>query len=200
MSIKEFPLHEENNDLLFIKIDFSYGSWPNLIKLDHNKYAILTNHYTFSTPQLTSRNIAIDLLHKLQKFYSTKSQKDIDKINHEIEKQSKQGIDEKHYENMPTKGYIYFLQAKNIAVKIGKTINLQNRFNQIQPRLPFETQVICTIKTSDYTLLENKFHKLFYNKHVNGEWFKLTNNDIKDIENRKLPQDILDLIINIEEE
>ena len=77
-----------NNDLLFVRITPNYplGSWPNPIKINDNQYAIFTNHYHFLPSQLTHRDIAIDLLSRLQKFYSENSQKYIDRINLEFKK------------------------------------------------------------------------------------------------------------------
>jgi hypothetical protein len=156
--------------------------------------------------KITSWNDAKKLIERLNKFYSTYSKEDVEKFQKENAQYKKEQVkirweqefgeiytEEKIYN--PINGFIYFLQAENDIVKIGKTINLKNRFDQIQPQLPFKTKIMYVLKTPDYTLLEKKFHELFDDKQVNGEWFKLTDIDIENIKCRILPQDILDLII-----
>lgn len=195
-----------NNEFLFIRVTTNdpYSLWPDTIKITNEKHAIFTNHYAFLPSQLTSQNTAIKLLNKLQKFYSENSQEDIDKINFELKIQSKQNVDRElkemdsdfHPEKVPIQGYIYFLQAENKMVKIGKAINLKNRFDQIQPKLPFKVKNIHVIKAKNYSLAESLFHDLFDQiRFEDTEWFALTNNDIEDIKNKKLPQNILELII-----
>lgn len=83
----------------------------------------------------------------------------------------------------PQKGYVYLLkfEGKN-SYKIGKTINLEARITQFEIKLPFETQLICAIPSDDITVLEAQLHERFAQQRINGEWFKLTANDVKYIQ------------------
>ncbi|MCU7667511.1 GIY-YIG nuclease family protein [Bacillus thuringiensis] len=74
---------------------------------------------------------------------------------------------------------IYFLQEQdNHRVKIGKAKNLKTKkFFAVKP--PFDWKIIHTIEHANYSALETYFHKLFKLKRVNGEWFKLTEEDIE---------------------
>jgi hypothetical protein len=74
-------------------------------------------------------------------------------------------------------GYIYILQAGQYY-KIGRTNDLNQRMTQIQPKLPFETELIHTIETSDPASDESYLHRKFASKRTNGEWFELDEGDI----------------------
>lgn len=79
-----------------------------------------------------------------------------------------------------TKGLIYILKAiSQPYYKIGKTIDINARLNQIQPALPFKTKLICTIPSNNINKDELFLHEKFKDKRTNGEWFDLSNEDIK---------------------
>ena len=107
-----------------------------------------------------------ELLKKLNQFYDKYSKEDIETIQQQNEERRTQKRNEQWEKEfgapypyssqeqyikskIKTAGYIYFLKADNIAIKIGKTISLKKRFDQIQPALPFKTHIIHPIKTSD---------------------------------------------------
>ena len=79
-----------------------------------------------------------------------------------------------------TKGLIYILKAiSQPYYKIGKTIDINARLNQIQPALPFKTKLICTILSNNINKDKLFLHEKFKDKRTNGEWFDLSNEDIK---------------------
>ena len=51
--------------------------------------------------------------------------------------------------------------------------DLQQRFDEIQPKLPFETEVLCLIGVNDMVSVEKALHQTFREKRRNGEWFEL---------------------------
>lgn len=79
-----------------------------------------------------------------------------------------------------TLGYIYFLSGEGY-VKIGKTTNLDNRMSNLKLCLPFKVELLHTIKSKDINKDEATLHEIFATKRTNGEWFKLSDEDIKEI-------------------
>ncbi len=74
-------------------------------------------------------------------------------------------------------GYIYIIQGGGFY-KIGCTNDVKERINTFAPKLPFETEIIFTIKVNDKYDAENFLHTRFANKRMNGEWFTLDEDDI----------------------
>lgn len=78
-------------------------------------------------------------------------------------------------------GFVYFLKADNNLVKIGKTKRLDERIHHFSVKLPYQTQLIHSISTSNMDQLERHFHKVFVQKRKHGEWFELSEEDITSI-------------------
>jgi len=166
----------------------------------------LMDNYGFKA-DFTPWKKAKALIGSLNTFYSKYSEKDIKAFQQAKNQRDKKEVAAnwkifgEDFYNDPQealnqdKGYIYFLQCtKTKVVKIGKTISLRNRINQIKPQLPFKTKITHTIKTRNASILEELFHQVFQNKQLNGEWFELSKEDIQNIKTKNLPQNILDLI------
>ena len=77
-------------------------------------------------------------------------------------------------------GYVYFVQCNN-KVKIGFSRNYIERIKIYKVASPFESKMLHVIKTDDCKKLEEYFHNRFASKRVEGEWFDLTEIDIKQI-------------------
>ena len=81
---------------------------------------------------------------------------------------------------------VYLLRHKNIPeyTKIGYTGDLQNRVKSLQTASPTGIEVIKTYKFPKRRAeqLEQGLHKKYHFKHSHLEWFKLTNEDIQDID------------------
>ncbi len=75
-------------------------------------------------------------------------------------------------------GYVYLLKA-GPWYKIGKTVSLHDRFTQLVTQLPFAIELTGYIRTTSMTACESKYHKQFSEKRLNGEWFSLTDDDVK---------------------
>lgn len=77
-------------------------------------------------------------------------------------------------------GYVYLLSAPHdlTLFKIGRTSNPQNRLRTFNIKLPFAVEYICTIKTDDMYALESTLHRKFASKRLDGEWFRLTSEDV----------------------
>jgi hypothetical protein len=73
---------------------------------------------------------------------------------------------------------IVYLIAGGGYHKIGLTTNIEARFKDIGTKLPFTSEVIHTIRTSDIYRLEKYWHERFASKRAEGEWFILTDEDV----------------------
>ncbi len=78
------------------------------------------------------------------------------------------------------RGYVYFVADDQGRVKIGKTYRLKDRLGEYTKQA-FEPVLLHTIKTNDMDLTEELFHEQFKDKRIRGEWFALTEKDIKQI-------------------
>lgn len=81
-------------------------------------------------------------------------------------------------ENM--RGYIYVIYVGDGLYKIGKTGNLERRFNELG-----EERLVRLIRADNITRLEGQLHRYFSNKRVtpSQELFKLNDSDILYIHN-----------------
>lgn len=75
-------------------------------------------------------------------------------------------------------GYVYILQSGD-AFKIGKAIDVDRRIMQISPIPPYPVKLIHSIRTTNHHALETQLHEYFAAKRLNGEWFKLTDQDVR---------------------
>lgn len=87
-------------------------------------------------------------------------------------------------------GYVYFVQCNN-QVKIGLSKQWTERVKAYGVLSPFVATVLHVIETDDCVCLEKHFHNKFANKRVEGEWFSLSEQDIKQICSGKYETDIL---------
>jgi hypothetical protein len=75
-------------------------------------------------------------------------------------------------------GYIYVLCGGEYH-KIGRSNSIERRMYEIQPKLPFETELAFVFYTDDTVAAESNLHKHFADKHIRGEWFQLSKEDIE---------------------
>lgn len=76
---------------------------------------------------------------------------------------------------------VYFIRPKGSdAVKIGTTINIEQRLSDLQTANFMELEILATIQLGEQA--ERELHKILENKHIRGEWFKLDDELMKFIE------------------
>ena len=80
------------------------------------------------------------------------------------------------------KGFIYIIKQWEYY-KIGRTLNVKNRYRKYITENPEECTLIYSYKTDDYINEEQRLHKEYKDKHYRGEWFKLDEQDIYTIKN-----------------
>lgn len=79
------------------------------------------------------------------------------------------------------KGFVYLLAAfhDKQLYKIGRATNPNNRLRTFNVKLPFPVAYECIIETGDMYRLERELHRLFDDKRLDGEWFRLSQSDVQ---------------------
>lgn len=76
------------------------------------------------------------------------------------------------------KGYVYFIKC-GYFYKVGSTKNIYSRFHSIQVANPEDVSLFHVIKTDDMRLTEKLFQALFGRIERRGEWFELSDKNLK---------------------
>lgn len=84
-----------------------------------------------------------------------------------------------------TAGYVYLIQFGK-EYKIGNANNVERRFRELKTQMPYEGKIIHTISTGDPEGIEAYWHQYFADKRLKGEWFALTERDVRYFRRRKL--------------
>jgi len=83
-------------------------------------------------------------------------------------------------ETMPPGHYVYLLYETYAGCyKIGHTRNPSRRIYDFNVKLPIKFQVLAVIKCDDMYALESELHTRFARNRVDGEWFTLTDDDVR---------------------
>ena len=86
-------------------------------------------------------------------------------------------------------GYVYVMRA-GPHCKIGKSVNPKSRLNSIQTSTAEKVELLRTIPTETMGQLEGTLQAKFISRHVRGEWFALTESDIKWLIETKLGSEV----------
>ena len=75
-------------------------------------------------------------------------------------------------------GFVYLLKSGN-HFKVGCTLNLERRIKEISVAMPETVVLAHSIKTDDPSGIEAYWHKRFADRRANGEWFRLSAEDLR---------------------
>jgi hypothetical protein len=85
-------------------------------------------------------------------------------------------------------GYVYMGLLKlgrEKRYKIGKSVFVKRRTDQISLQLPEDLELVHAIRTDDAHGIESYWHRRFAPKNTKGEWFSLSREDVQAFKRRK---------------
>jgi hypothetical protein len=80
-------------------------------------------------------------------------------------------------------GYVYVLKSA-YGFKVGRTRNVPSRMRAFGVHLPIMYTIPLCAWFDDHIDAESRYHRLFSDKRINGEWFALDDHDIELIKQR----------------
>lgn len=85
----------------------------------------------------------------------------------------------KRYRSLP--GNVYVISVNNEYYKIGYANNVKKRIQHLQLACPYPIQIVHIIMTDHTIRLETALHKRYRHRHVQGEWFRLSPDEVQSI-------------------
>ncbi len=87
-----------------------------------------------------------------------------------------------NHNNSKTVSSKVYVLTDGFFYKIGSATNVQSRINKLQSGNPHTIKEFFSYSVSDSLKLEKSLHKKYAEKRMSGEWFNLTEKDLKEIE------------------
>jgi hypothetical protein len=124
------------------------------------------------------------IIESVAPFYREVSREEIDRHNEAVmESMGAPRFNDRAEVEKDKSGYVYVVGNHDEGLyKIGMTTRTPSeRVLEFSPKLPFECEIMATIRTMDARSLEREIHDLYKHKRENGEWFRLEEADIDDL-------------------
>jgi RNA polymerase subunit RPABC4/transcription elongation factor Spt4 len=144
----------------------------SLLVIDMDQLAL-----TYTSGLFVPKEEWIGIKHKIDRFYTTKTYEDIEKLNEIIAADKRR--EKSRLESLDGQGYIYLLKMLDAFFKIGLSRNPDHRIIGIGTGLPFTITKIHEFRCPKTNSIESMLHKLFEDKREKGEWFRLSQEDVE---------------------
>jgi hypothetical protein len=86
-------------------------------------------------------------------------------------------------EPLLTSNCVYILKTGKNLFKIGKTQDLHRRLAAYRTHLPIDFRVVRQYPAANMSALEESLHIVFQHRRIQGEWFRLTDDDLQICDN-----------------
>lgn len=91
--------------------------------------------------------------------------------------------------------YVYFIRESGMKrIKIGKADDPEQRKKELSTGSAHNHEIVHLIKSENPYKTENLFHKHFREKRCKGEWFDITEKELRWIQRENYPREIEDSI------
>lgn len=130
---------------------------------------------------IPKRDEMMTLIQGITRFYEVITDEEIDKENEIlINMMFEQKPRDKPVRQPKKPKYVYLLQS-DIYYKIGITTDPDKRISDLMTLPPFDTGIIYCALCDDAQKHEKLLHERYKEKRVNGEWFKLSKDDVIEV-------------------
>jgi hypothetical protein len=104
-------------------------------------------------------------------------------------------LSQRHNSKGLNTSYVYFIRESGMQrIKIGKADDPKQRIKELSTGSAHNHEIVHLIKSENPYKTENLFHKHFREKRYKGEWFDITEKDLRWIQRGNYPREIEDSI------
>jgi hypothetical protein len=101
--------------------------------------------------------------------------------NHLEKRLLEEAIQAKNRQPQRQASFVYLILAENGLIKIGKSNDVYGRLKSLDTSSPLKLSLLFYIETMNADELEDALHGIYDDKRIKGEWFSLSDEDVKEI-------------------